>query len=74
LCVKTYRVVYDTIIKASEGKLTYGKNIRVGVPEGVIGFTFDDENYKKYVPEWIQEIVKAYYILLKYSLINALGE
>jgi len=68
------RVVYDTIIKASEGKLTYGKNIRVGVPEGVIGFTFDDENYKKYVPEWIQEIVKAYYILLKYSLINALGE
>ncbi|MBO8166183.1 MAG: BMP family ABC transporter substrate-binding protein [Kosmotoga sp.] len=68
------RVVYDTIIKASEGKLTYGKNIRVGVPEGVIGFTFDDENYKKYVPKWIQEIVKAYYILLKYSLINALGE
>lgn len=68
------RVIYDIIVDASRGQLIYGKNIRVGVSEGVIGFTFEDENYKKYVPEWIREIVKAYYTLLKYSLINALGE
>ncbi|AKI98114.1 BMP family ABC transporter substrate-binding protein [Kosmotoga pacifica] len=67
-------VVYDIIMKASKDQLAFGQNLRAGISEGVIDFTFDDENYEKYVPKWIQEVMRAYYILLKYSLIKPLEE
>lgn len=62
--------VKDTITKAASGNLEYGKNVRIGIHEGAIDLTFSDPDYLNYLPESIREIVHAYYVLLKYGLIN----
>ncbi|ACR79021.1 BMP family ABC transporter substrate-binding protein [Kosmotoga olearia] len=68
------RVVYETIMAAADGTITYGVNETVGVFEGVIDFTFEDPHYLEIVPERIQEIMKASYILLKYGILRPLEE
>ncbi len=47
--------VYDVLRRAFAGSLSYGTTEIWGVKEKAIGFTFNDENYLRYVPEDIQK-------------------
>ncbi|AEH50277.1 BMP family ABC transporter substrate-binding protein [Pseudothermotoga thermarum] len=63
---KIDRAVYDVLKRAYLNSLPYGTVEIWGVKEGAISFTFDDENYKKFVPEYIQkEMIRVYQDLVE---------
>jgi len=52
---KADEAIYNVIKRASKGDLPFGTVERWGIMEGVISFTFNDENYIRNVPEFIRE-------------------
>ncbi|MDK2951803.1 MAG: riboflavin transport system substrate-binding protein [Kosmotogales bacterium] len=62
--------IKDVLIRAFNGNLPFGTSERWGIKEGAIGFTFDDPNYIKNVPEDIREKMLGVFNSLKDGEIN----
>jgi simple sugar transport system substrate-binding protein/basic membrane protein A len=66
------KAIYEVLSKAVKNQLKFGTREVWGVREGMIGFTFDDPNYIKNVPEEIKSEMLRVYEKLKEGSIQPL--
>lgn len=66
------KAIYEVLARAVRNELRFGTNEVWGIREGMIGFTFDDPNYIKNVPQHIRDEMLRVYEKLKEGSIRPL--
>lgn len=66
------KAIYEVLARAVRNELRFGTNEVWGIREGMIGFTFDDPNYIKNVPQYIRDEMLRVYEKLKEGSIRPL--
>ncbi|KAF2958917.1 hypothetical protein AS159_04420 [Thermotoga sp. Ku-13t] len=66
------KAIYEVLARAVRNELRFGTNEVWGIREGMIGFTFDDPNYIKNVPQYIRDEMLRVYERLKEGSIRPL--